>query len=265
MSSANVTTTAAPRRFGGWAVEAEFVRRGMRHTLRNPDAVVTSLALPVVLLLMFVYVFGGAISGSGDYVDYVVPGIIVLCAMFGAAGTAVGVCTDKVAGVMDRFRTMPIRGAAVLVGHVVASLLRNLVASVLVIGLALAIGFRPDARPLEWIAAGGMMVIVVLAVTWLAAAAGLLAGSVESANALGFIVMFLPYLSSAFVPVDTMPSWLQGVARHQPVTPLIETLRGLLIGAPIGHQAWWVLAWWGGLLIVSVVAASMMFRRRVGQ
>jgi ABC-2 type transport system permease protein len=254
----------APRHRGGFVVEAEFVRRGVRHTLRNPDALFTSLALPVVLLLLFVYVFGGAISASGDYVDYVVPGIIVLCAMFGAAGTAVGVCTDKVTGVMDRFRTMPIRGAAVLVGHVVASLLRNLVAAALVIGLAVAIGFRPDAGVVEWAAAVAVIVLVVLAVTWLATVAGLLAGSVESANALGFVVMFLPYLSSSFVPVDTLPSWLQGVARHQPVTPVIETLRGLLVGSPIGNQAWWVLAWWGVLLTVSVVAASALFRRRVG-
>jgi ABC-2 type transport system permease protein len=260
-----LTIPAAPaRRRTGFTVEAEFVRRGMRHTLRNPDALFTSLALPVVLLLLFVYVFGGAISGGGDYVDYVVPGIIVLCAMFGAAGTAVGVCTDKVTGVMDRFRTMPIRGAAVLVGHVVASLLRNLVASALVIGLALAIGFRPDAGVVEWVAAVGVIALVVLAVTWLAAVAGLLARSVEAANALGFAVMFLPYLSSAFVGVDTMPTWLQGVARHQPVTPVIETLRGLLIGTPIGHDAWWVLAWWGGLLLLSAVAASALFRRQAG-
>jgi ABC-2 type transport system permease protein len=261
-----LTIPAAPaRRRGGFTVEAEFVRRGMRHTLRNPDALFTSLALPVVLLLLFVYVFGGAISGGGDYVDYVVPGIIVLCAMFGAAGTAVGVCTDKVTGVMDRFRTMPVRGAAVLVGHVVASLLRNLLASALVIGFALAIGFRPDAGVVEWVAAVGVIALVVLAVTWLAAVAGLLAGSVEAANALGFAVMFLPYLSSAFVAVDTMPTWLQGVARHQPVTPVIETLRGLLIGTPIGHDAWLVLAWWGGLLVVSVVAASALFRRQAGR
>ncbi len=246
------------------AVEAEFVRRGIRHTARNPDALITSLALPIILLLLFVYVFGGAINTGGEYVDYVVPGIIVLCAMFGSAGTAVGVCTDKVTGVMDRFRTMPIRGAAVLVGHVVASLLRNLVATALVIGLAIAIGFRPDATPVEWSAAIAVIALVVLAVTWLAAAAGLLAGSVESANALGFAVMFLPYLSSAFVPVDTLPSYLQGVARHQPVTPVIETLRGLLIGTPIGHQAWWVIAWWGGLLAVSIVASSALFRRRAG-
>ena len=259
-----MTTALAPttRRLGGVAVEAEFVRRGIRHTLRNPDALVTSLALPVIILLLFVYVFGGAISPGGEYVDYVVPGIIVLCAMFGSAGTAVGVCTDKVIGVMDRFRTMPIRGAAVLVGHVVASLLRNMVASTLVIGLGLAIGFRPNATVVEWVAAIAVIVLVVLSVTWMATAAGLLAGSVESANALGFAVMFLPYLSSAFVPVDTLPSWLQGVARHQPVTPVIESLRGLLIGTPIGHQGWWVLAWWGGLLVVSVVASSQLFRRR---
>ncbi len=225
----------------------------------------TSLALPVVLLLLFVYVFGGAISNGGAYVDYVVPGIIVLCAMFGAAGTAVGVCTDKVTGVMDRFRTMPIRGARSWWATSWPACCATSWPPALVIGLAIAIGFRPDAGVVEWIAAVGVIALVVLAVTWLAAVAGLLAGSVESASALGFTVMFLPYLSSAFVAVDTMPSALQGVARHQPVTPVIETLRGLLIGTPIGHQAWWVLAWWGGLLVLSAGAASVLFRRRTGQ
>ncbi len=247
---------------GTFAVEAQFVRRGMRHTLRNPDALVTSLALPVIILLLFVYVFGGAISTRGDYVDYVVPGIIVLCAMFGAAGTAVGVCVDKVEGVMDRFRTMPIRGASVLTGHVVASLVRNLVSTVLVFGLAIVIGFRPDANALEWLAAIGVIALVILAITWLATAAGLIAPSVESANALGFTVMFLPYLSSAFVPVETLPSGLRWIASNQPVTPVIETLRGLLIGTPIGNEVWWLLLWWGGLLVLSMVAASKLFRRQ---
>jgi ABC-2 type transport system permease protein len=250
---------------GAFTVEAEFVRRGMRHTLRNPDALVTALALPIIILLLFVYVFGGAISTRGEYIDYVVPGIVVLCAMFGAAGTAVGVCTDKVAGVMDRFRTMPIRGASVLTGHVVASLLRNLVSTAMVVGLAIAIGFRPDATPLEWLAAVGVIVLVVLAITWLATAAGLVAPTVESANALGFTVMFLPYLSSAFVPVATLPAGLRPIAEHQPVTPVIETLRGLLIGTSIGDEVWWVLLWWGGLLVVAVALASKLFRRQAAR
>jgi ABC-2 type transport system permease protein len=250
---------------GAFTVEAEFVRRGVRHTLRNPDALVSALALPIIILLLFVYVFGGAISTRGEYIDDVVPGIVVLCAIFGAAGTAVGVCTDKVAGVMDRFRTMPIRGASVLTGHVVASLLRNLVSTAMVVGLAIAIGFRPDATPLEWLAAVGVIVLVVLAITWLATAAGLVAPTVESANALGFTVMFLPYLSSAFVPVATLPAGLRPIAEHQPVTPVIETLRGLLIGTPIGNEVWWVLLWWGGLLVVAVALASKLFRRQAAR
>ena len=244
-----------------FVVQGQFVRRGIRHTVRNPDALVTALALPVIILLLFVYVFGGAISTRGEYIDYVVPGIIVLCAMFGAASTAVGVCTDKVTGVMDRFRTMPIGGSAELTGHVVASLLRNLVSTTLVIGLAIAIGFRSDATVLEWVAALAVVGLVILAITWLATAAGLLAPTVESANALGFAVMFLPYLSSAFVPVDTLPAGLQSIARRQPVTPVIETLRGLLIGTPIGTEVWWVVLWWGALLVVSMAAAAKLFRR----
>jgi ABC-2 type transport system permease protein len=248
-----------------FVTEVEFVRRGVRHTLRNPDALITALALPVIILLLFVYVFGGAISIGGEYVDFVVPGVIVLCAMFGSASTGVGVCADKVTGVMDRFRTMPIRSTAVLTGHVVASLLRNLVAALLVLGLALVIGFRPDAGPLEWAAAVGVIALVVLAVTWLATWAGLLVPNVETASALTFVVMFLPYLSSAFVPAETLPSGLQPLAEHQPVTPVIETLRGLLVGTPIGAEGWWVLLWWGGLLAVSTAGAAKAFRRQASR
>jgi len=248
-----------------FVTEVEFVRRGVRHTLRNPDALITALALPVIILLLFVYVFGGAISIGGEYVDFVVPGVIVLCAMFGSASTGVGVCRDKVTGVMDRFRTMPIRSTAVLTGHVVASLLRNLVAALLVLGLALVIGFRPDAGPLEWAAAVGVIALVVLAVTWLATWAGLLVPNVETASALTFVVMFLPYLSSAFVPAETLPSGLQPLAEHQPVTPVIETLRGLLVGTPIGAEGWWVLLWWGGLLAVSTAGAAKAFRRQASR
>ena len=195
------------------------VTRCVRRSLRDPEAFFTALMLPVVLMLLFVYVFGGAFDGSGAYVDYVVPGLIVLCAGFGAGTTAVAVATDMSNGIVDRFRSMPISGSLVLVGHVVASLARNLVATALVIGVGLAVGWRPTAGPAGWVAAAAMIVFFVLALSWLAAAVGLLAGSVEAANSFTFVLMFLPYVSTAFVPAQTLPSWMRGFAEHQPFTP----------------------------------------------
>ena len=182
------------------------VTRCVRRSLRDPEAFFTALMLPVVLMLLFVYVFGGAFNGTGAYVDYVVPGLIVLCAGFGAGTTAVAVATDMSNGIVDRFRSMPISGSLVLVGHVVASLARNLVATTLVIGVGLAVGWRPTAAPAGWVAAAAMIVLFILALSWLAAAVGLLAGSVEAANSFTFVLMFLPYVSTAFVPAQTLPT-----------------------------------------------------------
>jgi ABC-2 type transport system permease protein len=150
----------------------------------------------------------------------------------------------------------------VLAGHVAASVVRNAASTVLVLAVALAIGFRPEAGPLEWLAVAGVLLAFVLAISSLAAALGLLAGSPEAANGVTFLVMFLPYASSAFVPVDTMPSWLQGFAAHQPITPVVETVRGLLLGMPVGDHAWTALAWCAGILVVSVAASGALFRRR---
>ena len=165
------------------------------------------------------FVFGGAIEPGGGYVDYVVPGIILLCAGFGAAGTAVGVAEDMTTGIIDRFRTMPITSAAVITGHVVASLVRNLVATAVVIMVALVVGFRPSAGPVEWLAAIGLVALWILTITWLFAALGLVARSIEAAGNYGFALLFLPYLSSAFVPPTTLPSGLRWFAEHQPLTP----------------------------------------------
>src|ERR1700727_1252193 len=176
------------------------VTRCVRRSLRDPEAFFTALMLPVVLMLLFVYVFGGAFDGSGAYVDYVVPGLMLLCAWFGAGTTAVAVATDMSNGIVDRFRSMPISGSLVLVGHVVASLARNLVAPAPLIGGGRAVGWRPTAGPAGWVAAAAMIVFFVLALSWLAAAAGLLAGSVEAANAFTFAILFLPYVSTAVGP-----------------------------------------------------------------
>ncbi|WP_327152425.1 ABC transporter permease [Nocardia sp. NBC_01329] len=237
--------------------------RNIRHTLRSPDALISTLALPIIILLMFVYVFGGAMDvGDGTFVDYVVPGIILLCASFGSAATAVGVSVDITEGIVARFCTMAISRSAFLTGHIAESLLRNMAAGAVVVGVALAIGFRPTADPVRWLAAAALLALIVLALSWVSACFGLIAGSPEAANGFTVFAMFLPYISSAFVPPETMPSWLRGFAEHQPVTPVIETLRGLLVGTPIGNSAVLALAWWGGIAAVGYVAALVLFRRR---
>ena len=241
---------------------AAMVGRSVRHTVRNLESLLMSVILPVVLMLMFVYVFGGAIDPSGDYANYVVPGIILLCTGYGAASTAVDVARDMTEGVVDRFRSMPILSSAVLTGHVVASVARNTLATVLVIGVAFLTGFRPDAGVLEWLAVAGMLLLWVLALSWVAVCFGLIARTVEGANGFTFLVLFLPYLSSAFVPVETMRAGLRAVAANQPVTPITETLRGLLLGTPIGSYGWQALAWCAGLLLAAFTAATILFRRR---
>jgi ABC-2 type transport system permease protein len=238
------------------------VGRSLRLTMRTPDALLTSLLLPVLLMLLFVYLFGGAIQTGTEYVTYVVPGVLLLSAGFGAATTAVTVSQDMTGGIIDRFRSMDVAGASVLAGHVAASMARNLAATVLVFGVAFLIGFRPSAGPLEWLAAAGVLLVFMFAISWLSAAIGLLARSPEAAGGFTFFMALVPYPSSAFVPIDTMPTWLHGVANNQPVTPVIETLRGLLLGTPVGASPWQALAWCLGILVASIALAGVLFRRR---
>ena len=238
--------------------------RGIRLSSRQIDALVTSLMLPVMLMLMFVYLFGGAIHTGTEYVTYVVPGVMLLCAGFSSATTAVGVSQDMTSAIVDRLRSMDIGGPAFLAGHVSASVARNAASSVVVFLVALLIGFQPHAGVLDSVAVAGVLLLFVLAVSSFAAAIGLVARSPEAANGFTFFVMFLPYASSAFVPIETMPSWLQGFAEHQPVTPVIETLRGLLLGHPAGGSAATAVAWCAGILLASVAASSILFRRRTG-
>ncbi|HEX7659872.1 MAG TPA: ABC transporter permease [Pseudonocardiaceae bacterium] len=244
------------------------ITRCLRRSRRDPEAFFTALTLPIVLMLLFVYVFGGDLQTGGAYVNYVVPGLIVLCAGFGAGTTAVAVATDMTNGIVDRFRSMPISGSSILIGQIAASLVRNLIATSLVIGVALAIGWRPTASPLDWVAAGAMIVLFVVALSWLAAAIGLLARSVEAANSVSFILMFIPYVSTAFVPAHTMPAVLRAFAEHQPFTPIIETMRGLWMGhtstgASLGHEAVLAVLYCLAILAISIAAASHLFHRRV--
>jgi ABC-2 type transport system permease protein len=236
--------------------------RCLRLTRRNLDLLLTSLLLPIMLMLLFVYLFGGAINTGTRYVTYVVPGVLLLCAGFGAATTAVSVSQDMTGGIIDRFRSMDVGGAAVLAGHVAASVARNTASTVLVLSVAFLIGFRPSAGPQDWLAAAGILLGFILAVSWLSAAVGLLTKSPEAAGGFTFLVMFLPYPSSAFVPIDTMPTWIHGFASNQPATAVIETLRGLLLGTPVGTSPWLALAWCGGILVASVTLSGVLFRRR---
>lgn len=240
------------------------VGRSVRHSVRSVEALLIAALLPVLLLLIFVYLFGGAISTRAAYIEYVVPGIVVLCAGYGASLTAVSVATDldRERGMIDRFRSMDIVSSAVLTGHVVASVGRNVVSTLLVFAVALAIGFRPTAGPLAWVGVAGVVLLFVVAISWLSAAAGVLVRTVEGANAVSFVVMFLPYVSSAFVPPDTLPVGLRQVAEHQPVTPVIETVRALLTGTAVGDSAWLAVAWWAAILLASMVLAAALFRRR---
>lgn len=260
------TATLAPRRrLRGLTPEAIFIGRSMRHSFRDAESLLMSIILPVMLMLMFTFVFGGAIDRTGDYVNYVVPGTILTCAGYGASTTATFVAGDMKLGIIDRFRTMPIRAGAVLTGHVIASLIRNLLATGIVILVALAIGFRPEADPLAWIGAIAVIALWILAITYLFAAIGLAAGSAEAASGYGFILLFLPYLSSGFVPLDTLPDWLRPIAEHQPLTPIIETIRNLLSGADVGAHPLWATSWCLGILAVAVGWGAWLFRHKAGR
>jgi ABC-2 type transport system permease protein len=241
------------------------IGRSLRHTRRALDTLLIGVLLPVLMLLLFVYVFGGAIAPDGAYLTYVVPGIVLLCAGYGAASAGVPVANDMTTGAIDRFRSLPILRSAVLIGHVTAGLLRNLFSTVLVLAVAYAIGFRPVADPLDWLLAAAVLTLYILAMSWLSVCFGLVASSVESASSFSFVVLFLPYLSSAFVPVETMPAVLRGFSEHQPMTPVIETLRGLMIGTPVASAAWTSVAWFGGLLIAAYTIATVLFNRRTSR
>ncbi|MFP3991602.1 ABC transporter permease [Streptomyces sp. E11-3] len=237
--------------------------RSLRVSRRQVDALITSLALPVMLLLIFVYFFGGAIqTDTKTYVTYVVPGVLLLCAGFGSSTTAIAVTDDLKGGIIDRFRSLDVGGAPILAGHVFASAARNLAATTLVFGVAFAIGFRPAATVAGWLAAIAVLLAFILALSWLSATVGLLARTSEAAGGFTFFVSFLPYPSSAFVPIDTMPGWLQTFAHNQPVTHVIESLRGLLLGQPVGSTPWLALVWCAGILAASVVASGVLFRKR---
>jgi ABC-2 type transport system permease protein len=236
--------------------------RALRLSLRNIEGLLTALVLPVIMMLMFVYLFGGAISTGTRYVDYVVPGVLLVCIGWGSGTTAITVAHDLASGIIDRFRSMDVRGEALISGHVVASVARNLLSVALVVVVAVAIGFRPHADVAHWLLAAGVLALFVLALSWFAAAIGIAARTPEMAQGIAFLVSFLPYVSSAFVPIHTMPSALQAVARNQPATAVIDTIRASLNGGRVGADAWHAVAWSVGIIIVSIALSGVLFRRR---
>ena len=236
--------------------------RSLRLSARSPEALLTALFLPIMLMVVFVYLFGGAVDIGTSYVDYVVPGVLLLCAVTGAGTTAVTVCQDMTGGIIDRFRSLDVPGTSVLAGHVTASLVRNVISTALVTAVAFGIGFRPHSSVADSAAALGVLLLFVAAVSWLAAAFGLLVSAPEAANSAMFFLMFFCYASSAFVPIRTMPWWLRGFARNQPATPVTETIRGLLLDTPADVRLWTALAWCLGIMAVSVVICALLYRRR---
>ncbi|WP_236796600.1 ABC transporter permease [Amycolatopsis sp. GM8] len=247
---------------------ATMLRRNLKRMLRYPSMTVQLAGMPVLFLLLFVYVFGGTLGnglggsgGRGAYVDYVVPGIMLMSIGLAATGTAVSVAMDMTEGIIARFRTMAISRGSVLTGHVVGSTIQTLISLVVLLAVALLIGFRPTASPLEWLAAIGVIVLITFALTWLSVALGLVAKTVESASNMPMPLTFLPFLGSGFVPTDSMPDGLRQFAEYQPFTPFIETIRGLLLGTPIGNSAIMAVGWAVAIAVFGYLWAMKLFNR----
>ncbi len=240
--------------------------RSLRHVLRSPDTIITTAVTPIALMLLFVYVLGGAIdTGSGgSYVDYLLPGILLITVASGVAYTSYRLFLDLQGGIVERFRSMPVARSSVLWAHVLTSLVANLVSVTLVVGVALLLGFRTDASVGAWLAVLGILVLFVLALTWLAVVAGLSAKTVDGASAFSYPLIFLPFVSSAFVPTDSMPGPVAWFAENQPVTAIVDTLRALFAGQPVGSDIWVALAWLVGILVLAYAWATAIYRRRVG-
>jgi ABC-2 type transport system permease protein len=235
----------------------------MRHVTRSLDTIITTAITPVAIMLMFVYVFGGAIdTGTVSYVDYMLPGILLITIASGISYTALRLFTDMRSGIFERFQSMPIARSGVLWAHVLTSLAANAISIAAVIGVALLAGFRSGAGVAAWLAVAGILALFTLALTWIAVIPGLTAKSVDGASAFSYPLVFLPFISSAFVPTDTMPGPVRAFAQHQPVTSIVDTLRALLTQQPVGTGVWTALAWCAGILAAAYVLAGVCHRRR---
>jgi ABC-2 type transport system permease protein len=244
---------------------AALLGRSLRHVGRSPDTIITTAVTPIVMMLLFVYVFGGAIrtGAEGSYVDYLLPGILLITIASGIAYTAYRIFGDMRGGLFERFQSMPIARSSLLWAHVLTSLVANSVSLVVVVGVALLMGFRSAAGLLNWLAVAGILLLFTLGLTWLAVIPGLTASSVEGASAFSYPLIFLPFISSAFVPTESMPGPVQAFAEHQPVTSIVNAIRSLFADLPVGNDLWIALAWCVGLLVVAYGAAMSVYRSKI--
>lgn len=239
--------------------------RLMRNIMRSPDTIITVAITPIMMMLLFVYVFGGAIeTGTDNYINYLLPGILLMAIASGVAYTSVRLFTDVKSGLMSRFITMPIKRSSVLWAHVLTSLVSNALTVVLVILIALFMGFRSGASLLDWLAVVGILGLFTMALTWLAVIPGLTAGSMEGATAYSYPLVFLPFISSAFVPTETMPTMVRVFAENQPVTSIVNAIRAFLYEGSVGNDIWVALAWCVGITMISYFFASKVFKRQIG-
>jgi len=247
--------------FGDTAV---LLGRSMRHITRSPDTIITVTIMPIALMLLFVYVFGGAIhTGSSHYVNYLLPGILLITIAMGISYTAIRLFTDMRSGIFERFQSMPIARSSALWAHVLTSVVSNLISLVLVVLVAVLMGFRSGAGALAWLAVAGILVLFTLALTWLAVIAGLSAKTTDGAGAFSYPIIFLPFISSAFVPTRTMPGPVRAFADNQPVTSIVNTIRDLLAQQPVSTGIWTALAWCLGILIVAYPLAMATYHRKI--
>lgn len=237
--------------------------RSMRHITRSMDTIITVCLTPIAMMLLFVYVLGGAIqTGTDNYVNYLLPGILLMAIASGIAYTAFRLFTDMQSGIFERFHSMPIVRSSALWGHVLTSLVSNAISVVVIILVALIMGFRSSAGVLSWLAVAGILVLVILALTWIAVIPGLTAKSVDGASAFSYPLIFLPFISSAFVPTESMPGPVRAFAEHQPVTSIVNAIRALLSNQPVGNDIWSALVWCLGILVVAYAFAMMAYKRK---
>lgn len=247
---------------------ATLTGRSLKHVTRSPDTIITTAIMPIAIMLLFVYVLGGAIrtgpeTGPGAYIDYMLPGILLITVAMGISYTGYRLFSDLQRGIFDRFHSMPIARSAALWAHVLTSLVANLISVVIVVGVALLMGFRSGAGLLHWLAVAGILALFILALTWLAVIAGLSATSIEGATVFSYPLVFLPFISSAFVPTESMPGPVRWFAEHQPVTSIVNTIRELFAGHPVGGDFWVALAWCVGILVLAYAVAVRLYRRRI--
>jgi ABC-2 type transport system permease protein len=243
---------------------AVLLGRSLRHITRSPDTIITTAIMPISFMLLFVYVFGGAIkTGTDSYVNYLLPGILLITIASGISYTAYRLFQDMQGGIFERFQSMPIARSSVLWAHVLTSLVANLISVVVVVGVALLMGFRTGAGVLGWLAVAGTLLLFTLALTWIAVIPGLTAKSVDGVSAFSYPLIFLPFISSAFVPTASMPGPVRAFAEHQPVTSIVNAIRDLFTQQPVGTDIWIALAWCVGILVIAYMFANVAYRRRI--